>query len=357
MGTMTRREFVTRAGKYGSGAATSAMLALGLLAKTGAAGAQEASPGGGPGEGRSGAPGKGRRVLILGAGLCGMSAAYELGKLGYTCELLEARSRPGGRCWTVRGGTRETEVGGPEQIAGFPEGFYMNAGPARIPGHHTSTLGYCKEFGVPVEVFNNVNESAYYQVKNVGRVRMREARADLRGYVDELLAKAVNHDAVDRPLTADDKDALIEFLRDDGGLNPDLVYKPASSRGPSLNRTSESRGYVYDDLPAGAGIPGHRAHVLFHGLAHAGLARRGALVDDAIEQRGIDRGPAHRRHVLAWLGERQVARGVEPGVARPGCARPSDRSPRRPCRRPRNACRRSRRRYSWRRSLRSAPAG
>ena len=282
---MTRREFVTRAGRYGGGAATGAMLALGLLGKGASAAPSPsgdprapaggtAAPGGGPGEGRTGAPGRGKRVLILGAGLCGMSAAYELGKLGYTCELLEARSRPGGRCWTVRGGTRETEVGGPEQTAGFPEGFYMNAGPARIPGHHTSTLGYCKEFGVPVEVFNNVNESAYYLVKGVGRVRMREARADMRGYVDELLAKAVNRDALDRPLDHDDKEALIEFLRDDGGLNPDLVYKPASARGASLNRASESRGYVYDDLPAAGAHPGKLSDPLdFETVLKAGFGR------------------------------------------------------------------------------------
>ena len=203
-----------------------------------------------------------------------MSAAHELGKLGYTCELLEARSRPGGRCWTVRAGTRETEVGGPEQTAGFPEGFYMNAGPARIPGHHTTTLGYCKEFGVPIEVFNNVNESAYYQVKGVGRVRIREATADTRGYVDELIAKAVNRDAVDRPLTKDDKEVLIEFLRDDGGLNPDLVYKPAAARAGSLNRTSEARGYVYDDLPAAGSHPGKLSDPLdFETVLKAGFGK------------------------------------------------------------------------------------
>ncbi len=249
MGTMTRREFVTQAGRYGGGAATGAMLALGLLAKS--ASAQAPSPGAPVDPAATGGvPGSGRRVLILGAGLCGMAAAHELGKLGFVCEMLEARSRPGGRCWTVRGGTRETEIGGPEQTAGFPDGFYMNPGPARIPGHHTTTLGYCKEFGVPIEVFNNVNESAYYQVKGAGRVRLREARADLRGYVDELLAKAVSREALDRPLTVDDKEALIEFLRDDGGLNPDLVYKPARAKDGSLSRTSESRGFVYEDLPA-----------------------------------------------------------------------------------------------------------
>jgi monoamine oxidase len=273
MGTMTRREFVTRAGRYGGGAATGAMLALGLLAKTGsargAAGDQPAA-----GSGREEAAGSGRRVLILGAGLCGMSAAYELGKLGYTCEILEARSRPGGRCWTVRAGTRETEAGGPEQTAGFPEGFYMNPGPARIPGHHTTTLGYCKEFGVPIEVFNNVNEAAYYDVKGIGRVRMREATADMRGYVDELLAKAVNRDALDRPLSQDDKEALTEYLREDGGLNPDLFYKPAGARGASLDRSSESRGYIYDDLPAAAAHPGKLSNPLdFETVLKAGFGK------------------------------------------------------------------------------------
>lgn len=39
-------------------------------------------------------------MLILGAGLSGLAVAYELGKVGYDCRILEARSRPG-RCFTV----------------------------------------------------------------------------------------------------------------------------------------------------------------------------------------------------------------------------------------------------------------
>jgi monoamine oxidase len=42
--------------------------------------------------------------VILGAGIAGMVAALELGKAGYECRVLEARSRPGGRNWTLRGG-------------------------------------------------------------------------------------------------------------------------------------------------------------------------------------------------------------------------------------------------------------
>ncbi len=267
---MTRRDFVRRVGKYGGTAATGAMLALDLLAKPERASGSPPAPTG-PAPTRP--DGKRPRVLILGAGLCGMSAAYELGKLGYECELFEARSRSGGRCWTVRGGTRQDEIGGISQTAAFADGFYMNPGPARIPGHHSTTLGYCRELGVAIEVFNNVNESAFYLAKGLPRVRMREARADLRGYVDELLAKAVRREALDRPLTPDDKEALIEYLRQDAGLSPDLAYKPAPDRG-NLSRASESRGYVYDDLPAAGSHSGRLSDPLdFETVIKAGFGK------------------------------------------------------------------------------------
>ena len=35
----------------------------------------------------------GVRVLVLGAGLAGLTVAYELGKVGFDCRLLEARAR------------------------------------------------------------------------------------------------------------------------------------------------------------------------------------------------------------------------------------------------------------------------
>ena len=41
--------------------------------------------------------GKGIKVAILGAGIAGLIAAYELRKAGFDCTVLEARDRPGGR--------------------------------------------------------------------------------------------------------------------------------------------------------------------------------------------------------------------------------------------------------------------
>lgn len=69
---------------------------------------------------------------------------------GYDVTVLEAMDRPGGRNWTVRGGTSATDTQGRTQRASFSRGEYMNAGPGRIPQHHV-TLDYCRELGVAIE--------------------------------------------------------------------------------------------------------------------------------------------------------------------------------------------------------------
>src|ERR1700742_3067511 len=43
------------------------------------------------------------KVVIVGGGIAGLTTAYELGKAGYDCTILEARDRTGGRNFTVRG--------------------------------------------------------------------------------------------------------------------------------------------------------------------------------------------------------------------------------------------------------------
>src|SRR5688572_27420916 len=175
-GLLTRRHFLTRVAAAGGGSLVyEAMTGLGLLA----------APTHAPFDltGRV----SGVRVLILGAGLAGMTAAYELGKAGYDCRVLEARARPGGRVFTVRRGTR-TEEDDATQTAAFDDGLYFNAGPMRISHHHHTTLAYCRELQVPVEAFVADAESAYlYQTRSPRltgqRVRLREARADFDGYI------------------------------------------------------------------------------------------------------------------------------------------------------------------------------
>jgi monoamine oxidase len=100
---------------------------------------------------------KGRRpdtkVIVLGAGISGLTVGYELGKLDYDYRVLEARDTVGGLCWTVRRGATHTEIGGETQVCDFDEGQYFNAGAWRIPNRDKGVLGYCKELGVPLEIF------------------------------------------------------------------------------------------------------------------------------------------------------------------------------------------------------------
>ena len=48
--------------------------------------------------------GRGRKVIVLGAGIAGLVAAYELEQAGFAVTVLEARDRIGGRAWTIRDG-------------------------------------------------------------------------------------------------------------------------------------------------------------------------------------------------------------------------------------------------------------
>ncbi|NJR52052.1 MAG: flavin monoamine oxidase family protein [Leptolyngbyaceae cyanobacterium CSU_1_3] len=229
---MKRRDFIVRVAAAG-GSTYAAMKALDLLGEANPAVAQSQT--------LQIRPGRGKRVIILGAGLAGMTAAYELRKSGYKCTILEARGRSGGRCWTVRGGDQIVETTGTVQTAQFAQGQYFNPGPARIPQHHI-TIDYCRELGVDLEIFPNLNYEQYYYNESVpgdlsGRkVRARQAKADLRGYLAELLAKAASQGALDAPLTAEDKEKLVIFLRTYGGLDPDLFYRGTNRRGYDVEK-------------------------------------------------------------------------------------------------------------------------
>jgi monoamine oxidase len=207
-----------------AGGAYPAMMAMGLLP---AAPAHPFRP-----EGR----GDGKEVLILGAGLAGMASAYELRKLGYRCTILEARARSGGRCWSVRKDSTNIETEQGHHAAGFDAGQYFNAGPSRIPHHHGLTLHYCKELKVPLEVYNNVNENAYYYSEGKGplsnrKIRVREVHNDMRGWMAELLAKGLDGGKVDAAMSKEDTLKVIDYLRAEGGLDIDKLYKASARRG------------------------------------------------------------------------------------------------------------------------------
>ncbi len=223
MKSISRRDFLSKSGLL-AGATYPALIALGAL-KPAPAHAFELE-----------GSGKGKKVIILGAGLAGMATAYELGKLGYDCVILEARERSGGRCWSVKNGSLHTEKDRPTVTAKFDEGLYFNAGPSRIPHNHALTLHYCKELGVNIQVYNNVNESTYFFSEGKGKlankkIPSREIHNDIRGYMAEMLTKTMDHAKLDEPLTKEDGQKIIEYLMAEGGLDADKLYKASARRG------------------------------------------------------------------------------------------------------------------------------
>jgi monoamine oxidase len=83
--------------------------------------------------------GSGKRIVILGAGLAGLAAGWELTRAGHVVTILEAQLHPGGRVHTIR--------------EGLSDGLYAEAGAGRIPNTHSVTLEWVKHFGLPLEPF------------------------------------------------------------------------------------------------------------------------------------------------------------------------------------------------------------
>ena len=111
MHSINRRDFIIRAG---------GLAGLGLVSCT----TQVARP---------------LRIVVVGAGISGLVAAYELSRAGHNVTVLEARERVGGRVLTLR--------------TPFAPGHIAEAGAARILPEHDLTLGYARHFGLELDRF------------------------------------------------------------------------------------------------------------------------------------------------------------------------------------------------------------
>jgi monoamine oxidase len=253
----TRRQLLTRIGiTAGSVAMYQAMTKLGH-----AAGTDFTSP---P---DLGGAKPGTTVLVLGAGLAGMLAAYELRKAGYAVRVLEFQNRSGGRNISLRGGDTLTELGGATQTVNFAPGNYINPGPWRIPYHHRAILHYCKQFGVELEPFLQLNHNSFvHSSTTFGGVpqRYRDVMSDFTGYTAELLAKAVNQNKLDQPVTPEEKHDLLFAMQTWGMLNGKYDYTKSDlvSRRRGF---AKARGGGPDGMPIPSDIL-PRAEVMKSGL-------------------------------------------------------------------------------------------
>lgn len=143
--------------------------------------------------------GKPKRVVIVGAGLAGLSAGYELKRAGHTPVILEAQQRVGGRVYTLRDP--------------FTEGLYGEVGAMRIPRAHTLTMAYIEKFGLKTNDFTMDNPNAYYYIGGK-KMRAFEAQAD-----PSLMGFEVNDNEVGKTsgqMYAEALKPLIDLLEKNG---------------------------------------------------------------------------------------------------------------------------------------------
>jgi monoamine oxidase len=125
------------------------------------------------------------RVAVLGAGVAGLVAAYELVGLGYDVDVYEASPRIGGRIRTHRFGSGRSSP-------------YVELGAMRIPTKHRHTMRYIDELNLadrvrPFRTF--LSDANNYLSAESGPVRLSEAMPALLQALRERLPGSVYREA------------------------------------------------------------------------------------------------------------------------------------------------------------------
>ena len=199
-----------------------------------------------------------KKILIIGAGLAGLVAAYELTQAGHDVTILEAQLRPGGRVQTIR--------------EPFSDGLYAEAGAARIPDNHNLTLHYVKRFDLTLVPFYPQEKARIFALGGK-RIRVpsgseldlsqvpydltpEERRMGMSGLMQKYLGDAMK--AIGDPGAPDwpsgaakeyDKVAMPEFLRQQGashGAIELLEFPFASAENDPMSLLWNLREFVYE---------------------------------------------------------------------------------------------------------------
>ena len=128
---------------------------------------------------RSGAPDA--SVAIVGAGLAGIAAAYQLHRVGVGSQVFESRGRIGGRCWTARG---------------FADGQVAEHGGEFIDTRHVHIRQLVRQLGLELDDLWSARYGSFYPLwADGGRVPHRDLKAAMDMISDAAAAEATSGSA------------------------------------------------------------------------------------------------------------------------------------------------------------------
>lgn len=156
-----------------------------------------------------------KSVLVVGAGLAGLSAAYELTQSGYDVTVLEARSRPGGRVRTYRDP--------------FADGLYAEMGAEYVDASDEYDHKYCKEFGLKV-MTAKLYDGIFLRGQRIAMKSLQDGSTKLpfdgtkpgqlfgqeAQYTKRLVEKMRNADTLPPELLKLDNQSVVEMLLEEG---------------------------------------------------------------------------------------------------------------------------------------------
>ena len=165
--------------------------------------------------GRPAGAADGPRIVVVGAGLAGLTSAYRLKQAGYAATVYEASDRVGGRCWTLRGE--------------FADGQIAEHGGELIDQGHTAIRQLAQELGLTLDNLLaaevNGTEPCYYFDREP--YPFAEATDDLKQIYQTL-------------------------HRDVSAASYPTLYNTYTQRGYELDRLSV-RDWINQNVPGGIG--------------------------------------------------------------------------------------------------------
>ena len=162
-----------------------------------------------------------KRILVIGAGLAGLSCAYELDRAGYNVMVLEAKSHPGGRVRTYRDP--------------FADNLYAEMGAEYVDSSDENVQKYCKKFNLTISPAKQY-DGIYVRNKHIYMNDIRSGMASLpfdgtiKGklfgqevkYIQKWIEIAKKEGVNSKKIQALDKVSVEQLLKQ-GGAPKDII--------------------------------------------------------------------------------------------------------------------------------------